>query len=110
MPQQVTVATQGVIKAINIAVSNVTPTLLTAALVGTAVLPNSSNDRKNITVYNNGPNTIYIGDSTVTTTTGLPIPAGSQLSADYGGRSALYAIAATAAQVSPADTRVLEAY
>jgi hypothetical protein len=98
MPQPVTIASQGIGKQAAVQVNTVA-TLLTAGV---------TKDRKNITITNNGPNTIYIGfDNTVTTSTGTPIAAGSAFSADLGSGTTVYAIT-TALQVSPADTRVLE--
>lgn len=99
MPQAMTLASQGIGKHVAIPVKTATATLLTAG----------TTDRKNITILNRGPNSIYIGfDSTVTTNTGYEIVSGGTFSADYGDRATVYAIAATADQASPADTRVLE--
>lgn len=99
MPQAMTLASQGIGKNAAIAVKTATATLLTAGIT----------DRKNITILNRGPNSIYIGfDNTVTTNTGYEIVSGGTFSADYGDRTTVYAIAATADQASPADTRVLE--
>ena len=60
-----------------------------------------------VTIQNLGPNAIYVGSSAVTTATGLSVPANGSfsLSSDWSD-GPLYAIAATAAQSSPADTRV----
>lgn len=85
------------LEATAVAVSNVTPTLLVAA----------TRHRQSIIVANAGPNAIYLGPSNVTTATGFPIAAGA--SRDFPNTAIpenLYAIAATAAQTTPADTRV----
>lgn len=79
-------------------VSNATPTLLFAANPG----------RKGFLISNRGPNAIYIGGSGVTTATGTAIPAGGTHENSNGYTGSLYAIADTAAQVSPLDTRILE--
>lgn len=62
--------------------------------------------KERLTVQNKGPNSIYYGfASTVTTATGEEIPAGS--SANFVNLlQPLYVRAASADQVSPADTRV----
>lgn len=55
--------------------------------------------------YNNGAVTIYIGDSTVTTSTGAPVPASSwSPGVDLRADEALYGIVAS----STAEARVLE--
>ena len=71
----------------------------------------ANHHRKSIAVHNAGPNAIYVGPSNVTTATGYPIAAGA--SRDFSIfflPEALYARAATADQVAPADTRVLASY
>lgn len=64
--------------------------------------------RRRLTVQNLGPNPIFIGTTAVTTATGIRVSPGSTMSLDLGENVPLHAIAATALQVSPADTRVLE--
>ncbi len=59
--------------------------------------------RRSVIVYNNGSVTVYLGGSDVTTTTGLPLPAGTPYSADLASAD-LYAIAAS----GTADIRVME--
>lgn len=108
MPQQVTLASQGTAKYAAVTVGT-GAVLLTAGTNPTGGKQDMSSvgDRKNITIFNNGTATIYIGsDSSVTTATGLPIPAGSQYSADYGSKVTVYGISGSAGQ----DVRVLEAY
>lgn len=69
-----------------------------------------------VLIQNLGPNAIYCGGSTVTTATGISVPAnGGTLSVDmvqFAGsgttiKPEIYCIAATALQVSPADTRYM---
>lgn len=69
--------------------------------------------RNAFSLYNNGPNTLWCGNrSSVTTSTGFPVPAGASLSIDLAyhdsGDSDFYCIASTADQASPADTRWLQ--
>lgn len=62
---------------------------------------------QHVLIMNNGPNAITLGvDNTVTTGNGFLVPAGATLRFNPDG-GAVQAIAATAAQVSPADTRIL---
>src|SRR5689334_2095583 len=80
-----------------------------ATLVPTANL----SSRNAISIFNNGPNTIWCGDkSSVTTSTGYPILAGTQLGIDLVAQGTtsptIYCIASTADQSSPANTRVME--
>lgn len=58
-----------------------------------------------VKVTNLGPNAIYIGQAGVTTATGYPVPASGKDEFMVYDDAPLYAIAATANQVSPADTR-----
>lgn len=69
-----------------------------------------------VLIQNLGPNAIYCGPSSVTTATGVSVPAnGGTLSIDivqFAGSTTtiapeIYCIAATALQVSPADTRYM---
>lgn len=65
--------------------------------------------RTRVLIENLGPNAIYVGyDNTVTTATGEQVAATSgvlELRGNINGT--LFAVAATANQVSPADTRVI---
>lgn len=80
------------------------------------ITQDTQSDRKRIKVFNNGPNPIYVGpDSTVTTGTGFPVPAGTSAefrlrtsTESHGTAGQLWAIAGTASQTSPLDTRVYE--
>lgn len=71
--------------------------------------------RNAISIYNNGPNTIWCGfTSTVTTATGYPIPTLTSLGIDITCANvntcpSVYCRASTADQASPADTRIIEA-
>lgn len=56
-------------------------------------------------IYNGGANTIYVGDdSSVATTTGIPVASGQSYTFTSVNKG-LWGIAASADQVSPADTR-----
>ena len=82
-------------------VSNVA---VTNAANGTVLVPAGA---QHVLIMNNGPNAITLGvDTTVTTGNGFLVPAGATLRVNPNG-APIQAIAATAAQVSPADTRVL---
>lgn len=75
---------------------------------GSIVAENVGGGRRTVFVANLGPNAIYLGMSNaVTTATGYPVAATSGTATvvlEPGDR--LFAIAATALQVSPADTRI----
>lgn len=79
-------------------------------VAGTKIFPwagISSTGHLRVTVYNNGPNAIYVGPSGVTTATGMRIAPQTQLVFyDRMVNTSLYAICDTL-QVTPADTRVL---
>lgn len=80
--------------------SAVTVTATAAPLPATALA-----DRRSMTIYNNGAVTIYVGGSTVTSTTGIPVGAGLWgPSLDVGPLNLLYAITAS----GTSDVRVLE--
>jgi hypothetical protein len=66
--------------------------------------------QKRVSIYNNGPNAIYIGGQNiaVTVATGFKIPSGGSFVLSPGTiNGPIIAIAETANQVSPADTRVV---
>lgn len=90
----------GVIQYGKVTVSSLTPTAIPCATGQNAV-----------NIQNRGPNSIYIGDAKVATTTGTEIISGAQLAIDItcnvDGSSKIYALAATADQVDPANTRYL---
>lgn len=69
----------------------------------TAIGSNPSG-RKWILVFNNGSGAIYVGGSAVTTSDGIPVPAGGSASFPVGPGTSLYAIS-TATQ----DVRTMEA-
>lgn len=88
-----------------------TVTVLSSA--GTLVPTSNLLGRNAISIFNNGPNTIWCSEkSTVTTSTGYPILANTQLGIDVVAQASsaptIYCIASTADQVSPANTRVME--
>lgn len=49
---------------------------------------------RDVTVINQGPNTVYVGQSAVTTATGLPVAAGNQVTLQ-GPVITVYAVAAS---------------
>lgn len=57
--------------------------------------PGTSNDPLPILVENNGTNTVYLGTSAVTTSTGEPLAKGASVGFSSVGGDSLYAIAAT---------------
>jgi hypothetical protein len=80
-------------------------------LTASATAIGSTTNRKAIAITNLGPNIIYLGTSTVTTSTGFPLAAnGGFIALDLSliGNLKVYCIAATGNQVSPSDTRFLE--
>ena len=86
--------------------ANVTQ-VTTAYSVGTSAVAIGSNPagRKWIVVYNNGSAAIYVGGSGVTTSSGVPVPAGGSASFPVGPGISLYAISTAASQ----DVRTMEA-
>jgi hypothetical protein len=60
---------------------------------------------RDVAVFNAGPNTVYIGGSAVTSTTGYPLTSGSDLVYPLGHSEILYGICASA---ESATARVLE--
>lgn len=60
-----------------------------------------------VTIQNLGPNPIYIGSAGVDDTTGYKVLTNASFTLEEGTSGPLWAIATTAAQVSPNDTRVL---
>ena len=65
------------------------------------------NSRRSRVLYNNGPNTIWIGgDNGVTAANGFPVPAGAALAIDHDPADEIWAICSVL-QVSPADTCIL---
>lgn len=79
-----------------------------AKVAGPVLLGGLLAARRRISVFNLGPNPVYLGDSGVTVANGFPLPAGASELLEAGPGIELYAIAATADQVAGAGTRVLE--
>lgn len=76
---------------------------LAVAAVATAIPAVAFADRINMTIYNSGATTVYIGSATVTVagaTGGVPLPAGASMSFTIAPNVIIYAIAAVAGQVS----------
>lgn len=80
---------------------------VTNAAGGTKLVDRSMG-RGSVLIANRGPNAIYIAPTSATATTadGFPIPAGDSVELDESNGE-IWAIADTAAQVAPANTRVL---
>lgn len=55
--------------------------------------------RQNIIIFNKGTNTIYIGPSGVTSTTGIPVEANQMFSYPFGDRIAVYALTSSDSSV-----------
>lgn len=91
--------------------SRITATAVNVLASAATEIAGASYHRKSISVHNAGPNAIYLGPSDVTTTTGYPVAAGASVTLnDFFIPDVLYARAATADQVSPANTRVLQSF
>lgn len=76
------------------------------ASASTTVVASSDQWRSGI-MFNNGPNTIWFStEGAAATTTGVPLAAGAATGFVLGPGEALTAIASTADQSSPANTRV----
>lgn len=75
----------------------------------TVLLADNNAQSEEVTIQNLGPNVIYIDfDTAAATTTGVQIPITSGvLTVRRGPNTAINAIAATANQTSPANTRIL---
>lgn len=79
-----------------------------AITVGTSAVPLPANPleyRRALVISNNGGNTIFIGDSSVTTSNGLPLAAGEKIAFDIQNNPnvVVYAVAG-----SDTDVRILE--
>lgn len=61
-----------------------------------ALIVAARNGRFAVTIYNNGTDTVFIGNQGVTTVTGLPLPAGGAVSIDTA--AAVYGVAASGTQ------------
>lgn len=48
------------------------------------------------TIYNNGPNTVYVGGSDVTSATGIPVPSTGRLNWALEAGETLYGVCASA--------------
>ena len=84
------------------------PAVQLATASATQILPANaaSLQRDRVLITNLGPNTIYLGtDNTVTTANGLPVPTNATVDLRGAINGTVFGIAATALQVSPADTR-----
>lgn len=65
---------------------------------------NRANRVTSVALYNNGSVTVYVGGADVTSSSGLPLPAGQYMSVDVDRSEGLYGRTAS----STADVRVLE--
>ncbi|MDE2425710.1 MAG: hypothetical protein KGO96_07370 [Elusimicrobia bacterium] len=78
-------------------------------LVGTsATLLGGLANRKAISIFNNGPNTIYLGfDSSVTSSNGFPLSTNGEIDYKLSEETTVYAICSVA-QISGGGTRIQE--
>lgn len=82
--------------------------LATAVTVGTSATPLPETPleyRRALVVHNNGSNTVFLGDNTVTISTGLPLAAGEKIAFDIQGNPnvEVYAVAG-----GDTDVRIME--
>ena len=83
------------------------PAIAVSSTVATVIVPNTGGEGRAI-VFNGGPNPIHIDTvTTVSTTTSVPIQPSATLLTEVAAGAIIYARAATADQVAPADTRVM---
>ncbi len=64
-----------------------------ATTVSTTIVPiptTAATGRRTVLIYNNGSETVYLGDSDVTTTTGYPLAAGDEKAFDLKNEVILY--------------------
>ena len=75
-----------------------------AVTVGTSPtsVRTTTDSDETVVVYNNDTATVYLGDSTVTSSVGFPLPSGASLAVQLTLNSALYAVTAS----GTADLRV----
>ena len=83
---------------------SVLPTAVTVTTTATAIPATALAGRRAMMVRNNGSVTVYLGDSTVTSTNGFPLSPGEEKSYELGPPVTLYGITAS----GTADVRVLE--
>mgnify|MGYP001564963433 CR=1 FL=1 len=79
-----------------------------AITVGGTAVPLPSNPmeyRRALVVHNNGSSTIYLGDSTVTTTNGMPLLASEKIAFDIQGNPNVVVYAVSASSV---NVRIME--
>ena len=70
----------------------------TAASILTLPSTGSSQQKRTVTVFNNGSATIFIGDSTVTTANGTPVAAGVGYSFDSWDALDVWSVSGSAGQ------------
>ena len=80
------------------------PSAVSVGTTATAIPTTAATGRISILVTNNGTNTVYLGDSTVTTINGTPLEVGEKLPMDLDKNVVLYGITST----GTSDVRVLE--
>lgn len=84
--------------------SQIKPSAVSVATSATKIPTTALTGRTSIAVKNNGSNTIYLGDSTVTTTNGYPLAAGAEISLDLSADVDLYGRVASGTE----NARILE--
>lgn len=91
--------------------SRITATAVNVLNSAPTKLMDADRHRSSCSIVNTGPNPIYIGPSDVATTTGFALAAAARLDLiDFFIPETLYAIAGTADQTSPANTRILQSF
>ena len=81
--------------------------LASANSIGTsaeAVVASALSGRRRLLIQNLGASAVFLGDSAVTTSTGIRVSAGSNVELELGSSAALYAVC----QAGTADVRILE--
>jgi hypothetical protein len=81
-----------------------TPSTTTVNTTATIIPSTAASGRRSIEVYNNGSNTVFLGNSSVTTSTGMPLVAGGNKAYDLDDSVVLYGITASGSS----DVRSLE--
>lgn len=77
---------------------------VTVTAVATLLPASALSGRKEIIIFHNGSGTIFIGDVSVTSTNGFPLPANTSISFKVDGTVSIYGIKASGSS----DVRILE--
>ncbi len=79
---------------------------VTASGVAVALPTTAFSDRQKVVLVNNGQARVFIGGSTVTPSTGIPLEIGGMMELDVGELSIIYGVVATGD--TDVDVRILE--